>query len=198
MGEYMSKKFRIGIFISGVGSNMVALVKDMMKKDHPGTPVIVISDKEGVIGLKKARQLGVPSMAIHTTDSLSSKKGFERHSLRQLQKYHVDTVCLAGFMKILSPEFIHCFGGNILNIHPSILPSLKGLNTHKRALVRRLKVHGVTVHEVTEQLDSGIIWGQDSIRINENDTPEILKARLQPIEHHLYAKTLRSFLKNKN
>ncbi len=190
----MQTKKKVAILISGLGSNMEALIPDLKKRNHPGEATIVISDNQNALGLRKAEQHGIPVFSLTAHSHPSEKKTFEKNLLALLNSYEIEIICLAGFMKILSPKFIELFPGQILNIHPSILPSIKGLNTHERALKKNLRVHGATVHKVTKILDSGTVLGQTTIAIHENDTPASLSARLRPRENQLYVDTLRQFL----
>ena len=190
----VQKKIRIGILISGIGSNMEALIRVMRGKDALGEITLVASDNQNAQGLKTAAQLSIPVFPYVSDTKILDIKSFEKQLLHTFEAHNISLICLAGFMRILSPQFLKLFPGKILNIHPSILPSLKGLDTHRRALEKNLKVHGATVHEVTEKLDSGRILGQTSISINKNDNPDTLSARLKPKEHQLYSETLRHFL----
>ena len=190
----MPEKIKIAILISGLGSNMEALIKDIKKQDHPGEIAIVISDNTDALGLKRAEKLGVPAISLIQDPTAFGKNSFENQLLELLTSNDIQIVCLAGFMKILSSKFLKKFSGEILNIHPSILPSLKGLNTHRRVLEKNLDVHGATVHKVSKDLDGGMILSQTTIAILEKDTPESLSKRLAPKEHQLYTETLRHFL----
>ena len=190
----MPAKIKVAILISGLGSNMEALIKDLKNENHPGEATIVASDNPDALGLRKAEQLKIPVFSFATNSKTLDKNIFENNLLKLLLSNNIQVVCLAGFMKILSSKFIENFPGQILNIHPSILPSIKGLNTHARAIRRKLHVHGATVHKVTEKLDSGIILGQTTISTHKNDTPHSLSTRLKPKENQLYVDTLRQFL----
>ena len=190
-------KKKIAILISGNGSNMEAIIKDTQVKNHPGNIKFVLSNKSNALGIIKAKRLGIKTF-VFPIDKKNSLNSFEEKLTNLLIKEHIDLVCLAGFMKILSENFIKSFQGEILNIHPSILPSLKGLDTHKRILEKEIKSHGATVHKVTADLDSGKILGQISIKIQKNDTPEILARRLNKKEHKLYTRVIRQIISGKN
>ena len=190
----MSEKIKIAILISGIGSNMESLIIDLKKKDHPGRAHMVISDNPNALGIKRAQQLSIPTFSITPKSKCLDKNDFEKKLLTMLRSNEIQVICLAGFMRILSATFIDSFSGEILNIHPSILPSLKGLNTHYRALKKGIHVHGATVHKVTKNLDSGTILGQTTIKILKDDTPQSLSDRLKPEEHQLYVQVLRNFL----
>ncbi|HSG36264.1 MAG TPA: phosphoribosylglycinamide formyltransferase [Paracoccaceae bacterium] len=183
---------RVGILISGGGSNMVALVKSMTD-DHPARPVLVLSNDPEAGGLAKAEALGVPTSVVDHRPFGKDRAAFEAELDRVLREAGVEIVCLAGFMRILTPEFTGKWAGRMLNIHPSLLPLYKGLHTHARALEAGDKEHGCTVHEVTSELDGGPILGQARIAIEAGDTPESLAARLLPLEHQLYPAVLRRY-----
>ena len=174
---------------------MMALIKDMKNgKDHPGQPKLVVSDNTDADGLIFAKQNLVETFSFNIKKS-EDKAIFEDRTLKVLLENNIDIICLAGFMKILSEKFIKQFSKPILNIHPSLLPSFRGLNTHKRALEAGCFIHGATVHLVTKKLDMGSILGQVVIKIPENPTPEKLERQLLPQEHRLYKRVLREFLK---
>ena len=183
---------RVGILISGGGSNMVALVKSMTG-DHPARPVLVLSNDPEAGGLAKAEARGVPTAVVDHRPFGKDRAGFEADLDRVLRVAGVEIVCLAGFMRILTPEFTGKWAGRMLNIHPSLLPHYTGLHTHARALEAGDAEHGCTVHEVTAELDGGPILGQARIAIEEGDTPESLAARLLPMEHALYPAVLRRY-----
>ncbi|MEM8571688.1 MAG: phosphoribosylglycinamide formyltransferase [Pseudomonadota bacterium] len=188
----MSRK-RVAILISGGGSNMLSLVRDMADPTHPGEPVLVMSNRPDAPGLAKAADLGVATLAVDHRPFQGDRAAFEAELTRALERYDPDIICLAGFMRILTPGFIDRWTGRMLNIHPSILPLFPGLDTHRRALEAGMSVHGCTVHEVTAQLDSGPILGQAVIGIDAADTSHSLAARLLRMEHLLYPAVLRRF-----
>lgn len=171
---------------------MVSLVKDMVG-DHPAKPVLVISNNPDAGGLAKAADMGIPTVLIDHRPFNGDRTAFERALQDALESAQPDIICLAGFMRILTPEFIENWREKMLNIHPSILPLFKGLNTHQRALDEGMAVHGCTVHEVTPELDDGPILGQAVIPVLPNDTIETLADRLLPFEHRLYPAVLRKF-----
>lgn len=172
---------------------MVALV-DSMNGDHPARPVLVVSNVPNAGGLAKAQTLGVATDCVDHTEYSGDRVAFEKSLQAKLVEAKVDLICLAGFMRVLSAEFIARWEGKILNIHPSLLPKYKGLNTHQRALDAGDKIHGCTVHEVTAALDDGPILGQVTIDVEAGDTAESLAARLLPFEHKLYPAVLRAFV----
>lgn len=183
---------RVAILISGGGSNMVALVKSMTG-DHPARPVLVLSNDPRAGGLEKARALGVPTAAVDHKPFGRDREGFEAALNAELEKAAPDIICLAGFMRILTPGFIAKWQGRMLNIHPSLLPKYKGLHTHARAIEAGDAEAGCSVHEVTAELDGGPILGQARVPIEPGDTPETLAARILPMEHRLYPAVLRRF-----
>ena len=185
-------KKRVAILISGSGSNMEALVRDM-EQNHPAKPVLVLANTPTAGGLAKAQAHGIPTACIDHRAFKGNRPAFEAALNKALQAAAPDIICLAGFMRILAPEFIAQWQGKMLNIHPSILPLFRGLYTHQRALDAGMAVHGCTVHEVTGELDGGPILGQAVIPVREGDTPENLATRLLPLEHTLYPAVLRRF-----
>ena len=180
---------RVAILISGTGSNMVAL-SQAMTGDFPARPVLVISDVLDAPGLARARAANTPTFAVARKD-FASKAEFEAAIDRALTAARADIVCLAGFMRVLSPAFCERWSGRMLNIHPSLLPRYPGLDTHARALAAGDARHGCTVHEVTEDLDAGPIRGQGRLDIGPDDTAETLRTRVQRLEHRLYPEVLR-------
>ena len=193
----MQKKKNVAIFISGKGSNMMALINDMKNgKDHPGQPKLVVSDNMDADGLILAKENSIKTFSLNVKEN-KDEAPFESKTLKVLRENNIDVICLAGFMKILSEKFITAFSKPILNIHPSLLPSFRGLNTHKRALESGCLIHGATIHLITKQLDAGPILGQVVIKVPEKCTPKKLAAMLLPLEHLLYTKVLREFLKGR-
>jgi len=188
-------KKRVAILISGGGSNMVALVRDM-DAGHPAEPVLVLSNNPDSGGLAKAADLGIPTAIVDHRPFKGNRVAFEAELHSALLAANPDIICLAGFMRILTPEFIAKWEGKMLNIHPSILPLFTGLHTHQRALDAGMAVHGCTVHGVTAELDAGPILGQAVIPVLTGDTSDDLAARLLPMEHRLYPAVLRKFAGN--
>jgi len=171
---------------------MVALAEDM-RGDHPARPVLVLSNDPDAGGLAKARARHIPTLAIDHKPFGRDRAGFEQALDAALKTARPDIICLAGFMRILTPEFTAQWAGRMLNIHPSLLPKYKGLHTHQRALDAGDTEHGCSVHEVTAELDDGPILGQARIAVQQGDTAETLAARLLPLEHRLYPAVLRRF-----
>jgi phosphoribosylglycinamide formyltransferase-1 len=183
---------RVAILISGTGSNMAALLDDMAGPDHPARPVLVLSNRPEAAGLARAAARGVPTARVDHR-AHPSREGFEAALQAELDRAGADLVCLAGFMRVLTPGFTTRWQRRMLNIHPSLLPLFPGLDTHARALAAGVAVHGCTVHEVTPDLDAGPIRGQGVIPVEPGDTPDTLAARLLPMEHRLYPAVLRRF-----
>ncbi len=171
---------------------MVALAESMVG-DHPARPVLVLSNDPAAGGLEKAAALGIPTASVDHRPFGGDRAAFETALQAALERVRPDILCLAGFMRILTPEFIERWAGRMLNIHPSLLPKYRGLNTHARALAAGDRTHGCTVHEVTAELDGGPILGQAQVRVLPGDTPETLAARVLPMEHRLYPAVLRRF-----
>lgn len=183
---------RVGILISGGGSNMVSLV-DSMTGDHPARPVLVLSNVPGAGGLEKAAARGIATAVVDHKDFPKDRPAFEAAMNKELDAAGVDLLCLAGFMRICTPDFTDAWAGRALNIHPSLLPKYQGLHTHARALEAGDREHGCSVHEVTAELDGGPILGQARVPILAADTPDTLAARVLPMEHKLYPAVLRRF-----
>ncbi len=185
-------KLSVAILISGSGSNMVQLIKSM-DDNHPAFPSIVISNKPNAAGIKKAQDLGIPTQIIDENFEELNGLDFEAKLTEILNTYEVKIICLAGFMRILSKDFIEVFKGRILNIHPSLLPKYKGLNTHARALASNEQFTGCSVHLVTSELDGGPILAQSQISIDKTDNVESLSRKVLKEEHILYPKVLLKF-----
>ncbi|RYH03185.1 phosphoribosylglycinamide formyltransferase [Salipiger sp. IMCC34102] len=183
---------RTALLISGGGSNMVALARDMTG-DHPARPALVLSNVPQAGGLLKASALRIPTAVVDHRD-YADRAGFEAALQAELEAARIEFVCLAGFMRILTPAFTDQWRGRMLNIHPSLLPKYKGLHTHARAIEAGDTEHGASVHAVTSELDGGPVLGQARITIRPDDTPQTLAARLLPLEHRLYPAVLRQIL----
>ena len=184
---------RIAILISGGGSNMMALVRDMTG-DHPARPALVLSSTPDAGGLERASALGIPTGIVDHLDFDGDRAAFEEVIDQQLTAAGIDLICLAGFMRILTEGFVARWQGRVLNIHPSLLPKYRGLDTHARAIAAGDREAGCTVHLVTAELDDGPILGQARISINADDTPETLASRVLAMEHRLYPTVLRRFV----
>lgn len=183
---------RVALLISGGGSNMMALVRDMVG-DHPARPVLVASNDPAAGGLAKAAGLGIPVAVADHRAFGGDRAAFEAALLQPLLAAHPDIICLAGFMRVLSPGFVSRFAKRMLNIHPSLLPKYPGLHTHARALAAGDHEAGCTVHEVTADLDDGPILGQGRVPVLAGDDEARLAGRVLAMEHRLYPLVLRRF-----
>lgn len=183
---------RVGIFISGGGSNMRALVEDMIG-DHTARPAVVVSNNADSGGIAWARARGIATEVIDHRPFGEDRAGFEAAISSALAPHAPDILCLAGFMRVLTEGFVTPWSGRMLNIHPSLLPLYKGLHTHARALEAGDTEHGCTVHQVTPALDDGPVSGQARVAVLPGDTPETLAARVLEQEHKLYPAVLRRF-----
>ncbi|MGY5806253.1 phosphoribosylglycinamide formyltransferase [Rhizobium sp. LEGMi198b] len=191
-----SSRKRVVVFISGSGSNMMALVKAAAASDYPAEIVGVISDKADAGGLAKAAAEGIATFAFVRKD-FASKEAHEEAILAQLEALSPDVICLAGYMRLLSGRFIQRYEGRIINIHPSLLPLFPGLHTHQRAIDAGQRIAGCTVHFVTEGMDEGPAIGQAAVPVLTDDTAETLAARVLTIEHQLYPQSLRLLAEGK-
>ena len=191
MEKSLGKK-NIAVFISGRGSNLKSLINYSKKKNSLVKIMLVISNNTNAKGLKIANSFKIKNYAI----KFKNRSIFEKQSLKLIKKYNIDMICLAGFMKIVSGNFIKKFANPILNIHPSLLPKYKGLNTHLRAIKNKDKFSGASVHKVTQRLDSGKIILQKKIKILKKDTVKSLEKKVLKIEHEIYPKAIEKFLTN--
>lgn len=187
---------RVAVFISGRGSNMVALAEEARRADSHFQIVGVFSNKPDALGLKKARDLGLPVAASSHKD-YQSRQAFEAEIQRKIAPWQPDLICLAGFMRIFSPHMLSLYDGRILNIHPSLLPLFPGLHPHRQALQAGVKVHGCTVHKVTSKLDAGPILGQAVVPVLASDTEESLAARVIVAELQLYSAVVTALAKRR-
>jgi phosphoribosylglycinamide formyltransferase 1 len=183
---------RVAILISGGGSNMLALVRSMTG-DHPARPVLVASNDPQAGGLAKAAALGIATAAVDHRPFGRDRAGFEAELARVIDAAQPDILCLAGFMRVLTADFVSRYAGRMLNIHPSLLPKYPGLHTHQRALDAGDAEAGCTVHEVTADLDAGPMLGQARVPVLPGDTADSLAARVLVQEHRLYPAVLRRF-----
>ncbi len=186
----MSRK-RVAILISGRGSNMVALIAAAKAPDYPAEIALVISNRPDAAGLARAQAEKIPTAVVDHTRYGKDRAAFERALEAELEAHRIELVCLAGFMRLLSPWLVERWRGRMLNIHPALLPAFKGLDTHRRALAAGAKTHGATVHLVVPDVDSGTIVLQEAVPIVAGDTEETLAARVLAVEHHLYPQALK-------
>ena len=185
-------KFRTAVFISGRGSNLLSLIKFSLNKNSPITIQAIVSSRYRAKGLDLAKKYNIKKKVV----SFKKKKLAESKILEFLKKKRINLVCLAGFMKVLTKDFINKYSGTILNIHPSLLPKYKGLNTHERVIMNKEKYSGCTVHFVNARLDSGKIILQKKVKINKFDTSFKLAKKILKEEHKLYPKAILKIFKS--
>ena len=186
----MARK-RVAILISGRGSNMLALVEAAKATDYPAEIALVLSNEPKAEGLQRAAAAGITTAVIDHRPFGKDREAFERALHDKLVASAIDIVCLAGFMRLLTPWFVRQWDGRLLNIHPALLPAFKGLDTHARALAAGVKQHGATVHVVVPEMDSGPIVAQGAAPVLADDTESSLAARVLEVEHRLYPQALR-------
>ncbi len=184
-------KRRVAILISGRGSNMTALIEAAKAKDFPADIVLVVSNIAGAAGLARASEAGIATATVESKPFGKDREAFERKLQDTLVSHNIEIVCLAGFLRLLTPWFVKQWDGRMINIHPALLPSYKGLHTHERALADGVKIHGATVHFVVPEMDSGPIIMQGAVAVRDDDTPDLLAARVLEIEHQIYPDSLR-------
>jgi phosphoribosylglycinamide formyltransferase 1 len=187
----MAKK-RVAVLISGRGSNMAALIEAAKTDDYPAEITLVVSNRADAAGLAHARGQGIATALIDHRKFGEDREAFERGLDDILRANAIELVCLAGFMRILTPWFVTRWSGRLLNIHPALLPQLKGLDTHRRAIEAGAKHHGATVHFVVAEIDAGPIIAQEAIDVRDDDTETALAARVLEVEHRLYPRALRA------
>ena len=190
MVKLNGKKINTAVFISGRGSNLKSLINFFKKKNSPISIKLIVSNNANAKGLNYANNSKINKYIVN----FKNKKISEKNLLKKLISYKIKLICLAGFMKILSGEFIKNFAKPILNIHPSLLPKYKGLNTHKRVIKNKEKYSGSTVHLVNAKLDSGKIILQKKIKISKNESEASLEKKILKIEHKLYPRAIKKFL----
>jgi phosphoribosylglycinamide formyltransferase-1 len=195
MGGDQAKR-RVAILISGRGSNMTALIEAAHAADFPAEIVLVVSNIADAAGLAKAAAAGIATATVASKPFGRDREAFERKLHETLVEHGIDLVCLAGFMRLLTPWFVSQWDGRMLNIHPALLPSYKGLHTHERALADGVKIHGATVHFVVPEMDSGPIIMQGAVAVLDDDTPDTLARRVLSVEHRIYPDALRLVASN--
>ena len=186
----MSRK-RVAVLISGRGSNMAALIEAAKAKDYPAEIVLVVSNRPEARGLLVARAAGIATETVDHTKFGGDRNRFEHEIQSLLEKYRIEIICLAGFMRLLTADFLERWQWRILNIHPALLPDFKGLDTHKRVIDAGVKIHGATVHFVVPELDSGPIIAQGAINVRPGDSEEALAVRVLKVEHRIYPLALK-------
>jgi len=184
-------KKRVAVLISGRGSNMTALIEAAKAKDYPAEIVVVVSNRPDAAGLGRAQQAGIATALIDHTAFGKDREAFERALDAQLQARQIDIVCLAGFMRLLTPWFVERWSGRMINIHPALLPQFKGLDTHRRVLEAGVEEHGATVHFVSAGMDEGPVILQKSVPVLGSDSEATLAARVLEVEHQIYPQALR-------
>jgi phosphoribosylglycinamide formyltransferase 1 len=181
---------RVAVLISGRGSNLGALLAATRERSYPAEIALVISNRADAVGLQRAKQAGIVTMVLdHAT--YIDRETFERALHEALEANQIAFVCLAGFMRLLTPWLVTRWQGRMLNVHPALLPAFKGLDTHARALAAGVKIHGATVHFVVPEMDSGPIIAQGAVPVFDTDTTETLAARVLEVEHQIYPLALR-------
>lgn len=187
---------RIVVLVSGSGSNMEAIAKSCAKKQIDGEIVAVISNRPEVMGLQRAKELNIETDVVDHTE-YATREEFDVHLIRAIDEYSPDLVVLAGFMRILTADFVRRYKGRLLNIHPSLLPKYRGLNTHHRALEAGDKEHGATVHFVTDDLDGGANLIQAIVPVLDDDDEGTLRSRVQIQEHVIYPIAIKWFVEGR-
>jgi phosphoribosylglycinamide formyltransferase 1 len=190
-------KRRVAILISGRGSNMVALIEAAREKDFPAEIVVVISNRSDAGGLEKAKAGGIPTLTIESKPFGKDRAAFEAALQSALDQHKVELICLAGFMRLFTAQFVQRWQGRMLNIHPSLLPSFPGLEPQAQALRAGVKISGATVHFVIPETDAGPIVMQGAVAVRDDDTPQTLAARIVAIEHRIYPAALRLVARDK-
>jgi phosphoribosylglycinamide formyltransferase-1 len=186
----MARK-RVAVLISGRGSNMAALIKAAADPAYPAEIVLVLSNEPAAEGLVRARAAGIATAVVDHRRFGKDREAFERALHAELQAHRIELVCLAGFMRLLTPWLVRQWDGRMLNIHPALLPQFKGLDTHARALAAGAEQHGATVHFVVPEMDSGPIVVQGAVPVLAGDTEQTLAARVLEVEHRIYPQALK-------
>jgi phosphoribosylglycinamide formyltransferase 1 len=180
------RKKRVAVLISGRGSNLMALIEAAKELSYPAEIALVLSNRPDAAGLAHACAQGIATAVVDHVPFGEDREGFEHALADALERHSIDLVCLAGFMRLLTPWFVRRWQGRLINIHPALLPAFKGLNTHERALQAGAKVHGATVHFVVAEMDAGPIILQQSLRVHDTDDADTLAARVLELEHRIY------------
>lgn len=186
----MSRK-RVAVLISGRGSNMSALIEPARDPKFPAEISLVVSNVPGAGGLAAAQTAGIPAEVVDHLKFGKDRNAFEHELHAVLVRHRIEIVCLAGFMRLLTADFIAKWNDRLLNIHPALLPSFRGLHTHERALQTGVTIHGATVHFVAPEMDAGPIVIQGAVAVRNDDTPDTLAARVLAVEHRIYPQALR-------
>ncbi|MCK4710840.1 MAG: phosphoribosylglycinamide formyltransferase [Gammaproteobacteria bacterium] len=190
------KSLSIVVLISGSGSNLQAIIDALQEQSINAEIKAVFSNKKDVLGLDRARQAGISDIVIDHS-MFSDRLSFDQAMIQEIDKYDPELIILAGFMRILSNEFVNHYAGRLINIHPALLPNFKGLNTHQRALDAKHKKHGASVHFVTNELDGGPVITQAEVTVKENDDAESLRLRVLEQEHFMYPEVIKWFAEHR-
>lgn len=196
MSQSSVSPIRLVVLISGNGSNLQAIIDNIANKGLPAQIVAVISNKADAFGLQRAKQAGIEQCVLSPKE-FADREQYDRALKELIDSYQPDLIILAGFMRILSNEFVNHYLHKMMNIHPSLLPKYKGLNTHQRVLDAGDKEHGCSVHFVTPELDDGPVILQATVAVKDNDTAETLAKRVHEQEHRIYPEAIRMFAENK-
>jgi len=186
----MGTRKKTAILISGRGSNMGALISAALNPEYPAEIALVVSNVPGAAGLARAEEFGIKTAVVDHKAYGSDREAFEKAVDDVLKEHKIELVALAGFMRLLTPYFVNAWTNRLINIHPALLPSFKGLGTHERALSEGVKLHGATVHFVSAEMDDGPIIIQGAVSVMDDDTPQTLGARVLQMEHRIYPKAL--------
>jgi phosphoribosylglycinamide formyltransferase-1 len=183
-------KKRVAVLISGRGSNMAALIEAARDASFPAAIVLVLSNRPAAAGLGLARTSSIATAVVDHATYGQDREAFERKMQEMLEAHRVELICLAGFMRLLTPSFVRRWQGRMINIHPALLPAFKGLDTHRRALAAGVKIHGASVHFVVPDMDAGPIIVQGAVAVRDDDSAATLAARVLAIEHRIYPAAL--------
>ena len=183
-------KKRVAVLISGRGSNMAALIAAAKDASFPAAIVLVLSNRPAAAGLATARTAAIATAVVDHAPYGEDREAFERKLQEMLETHRVEFICLAGFMRLLTPGFVTRWQGRLINIHPALLPAFKGLDTHRRALAAGVKIHGASVHFVVPEMDCGPIIAQGAVGVLEHDTAATLADRVLAVEHLIYPAAL--------
>jgi len=184
------------VLISGSGSNLQAIIDSLANKNDKAVIKAVISNRPNVKGLERAEKAGIPAICLDHT-KFETREAFDQALMREIDSHQPDLIVLAGFMRILTDAFVAKYLGKLINIHPSLLPKYPGLNTHSRVLAAGDKLHGASIHFVTSELDGGPLIHQASFHIEENDIPDLLKNKVQQLEHVIYPEAVDWFINDR-
>lgn len=190
-GAPAAGRAKVAVLISGRGSNMAALIDAAADPAFPAEIALVLSNRPEAAGLSRAAAAGIATKVVDHKDFGRDREGFERALDAVLEAHSIAFLCLAGFMRLLTPWFVGRWEGRMINVHPALLPAFKGLDTHARALAAGVRLHGATVHLVVPEMDSGPIIVQGAVPVGDDDTPDTLAARVLAVEHRLYPLALR-------